>query len=149
MPANLENSAVPTGLEKISFHSNSKERQCQRMFKLLYSCTYFTCQQGNVQNPSSQASSVPVLRTSRCTRWIQKRQKRIQKRLQVHGLSSCAAMAQQFQGIQDPPNPGIKPVSLALACGFLTPGSGGKYTLLFLVFWFSLSFLITLSLIVR
>jgi len=27
MPANLENSAVATGLEKISFHSNSKERQ--------------------------------------------------------------------------------------------------------------------------
>ena len=34
MPANLENSAVATGLEKISFHSNPKERQCQRMFKL-------------------------------------------------------------------------------------------------------------------
>ena len=26
MPANLENSAVATGLEKVSFHSNSKER---------------------------------------------------------------------------------------------------------------------------
>ena len=26
MPANLENSAVATGLEKISFHSNPKER---------------------------------------------------------------------------------------------------------------------------
>ena len=35
MPANLENSAVATGLEKLSFHSNPKERQCQRMFKLL------------------------------------------------------------------------------------------------------------------
>ena len=34
MPANLENSAVTTGLEKDSFHSNPKERQCQRMFKL-------------------------------------------------------------------------------------------------------------------
>ena len=30
-----ENSAVATGLEKVSFHSNPKERQCQRMFKLL------------------------------------------------------------------------------------------------------------------
>ena len=30
MPANLENSAVATGLEKVSFHSNSKEGQCQR-----------------------------------------------------------------------------------------------------------------------
>ena len=28
MPANLEDSAVATGLEKVSFHSNSKERQC-------------------------------------------------------------------------------------------------------------------------
>ena len=34
MPANLENSAVATGLEKVSFHSNPKERQCQRMFYL-------------------------------------------------------------------------------------------------------------------
>ena len=30
MPANLENSAVATGLEKVSFHSNPKERQCQQ-----------------------------------------------------------------------------------------------------------------------
>ena len=29
MPANLENSAVATGLEKVSFHSNPKEKQCQ------------------------------------------------------------------------------------------------------------------------
>ena len=28
MPANLENSVVATGLEKVSFHSNPKERQC-------------------------------------------------------------------------------------------------------------------------
>ena len=30
MPANLENSAVATGLEKVIFHSNPKERQCQK-----------------------------------------------------------------------------------------------------------------------
>ena len=42
MPANLENSAVATGLEKVSFHSNPKERQCQRMFKLLYNCAHLT-----------------------------------------------------------------------------------------------------------
>ena len=35
MLENLENSAVVTELEKVSFHSNPKERQCQRMFKLL------------------------------------------------------------------------------------------------------------------
>ena len=28
-----KNSAVATGLEKVRFHSNPKERQCQRMFK--------------------------------------------------------------------------------------------------------------------
>ena len=31
MLGNLENSAVATGREKVSFHSNPKERQCQRM----------------------------------------------------------------------------------------------------------------------
>ena len=29
MSANLENSTVATGLEKVSFHSNPKERQCK------------------------------------------------------------------------------------------------------------------------
>ena len=42
MPANLENSAVATGLEKVSFHSSPKERQCQRMLKLPHNCTHFT-----------------------------------------------------------------------------------------------------------
>ena len=32
MPANLENSTVATEMENVSFHSNPKERQCQRMF---------------------------------------------------------------------------------------------------------------------
>ena len=36
MPANLENSAVATGLEKVSFHPNPKEKQCQRMLKLFH-----------------------------------------------------------------------------------------------------------------
>ena len=42
IPANLENSAVATGLEKVSFHPNPQKRQCQRMFKLLHNCTHFT-----------------------------------------------------------------------------------------------------------
>ena len=42
MPENLENSAVATGLEKVSFHSNPKERQCQRMLKLPHNCTHLT-----------------------------------------------------------------------------------------------------------
>ena len=40
MPANLENSAGATGLEKINFHSNPKEGQCQRMLKLVHNCTH-------------------------------------------------------------------------------------------------------------
>ena len=43
MPANLENSTLATGLEKVSFHSTPKERQCQRMFKLPYNCTHLSC----------------------------------------------------------------------------------------------------------
>ena len=37
-----KNSAVATGLEKVSFHSNPKERQCQRMLKLPHYCTHLT-----------------------------------------------------------------------------------------------------------
>ena len=40
--ANMENSAVATGLEKVSFHSSPKARQCQRMLKLPHSCTHLT-----------------------------------------------------------------------------------------------------------
>ena len=43
MPANLEDSAVATGLGKVSLHSSPKERQCQRMLKLPHNCTHFTC----------------------------------------------------------------------------------------------------------
>ena len=42
MSANLENSAVARGLEKVSLHSNPKERQSQRMFKLPYIGPPFT-----------------------------------------------------------------------------------------------------------
>ena len=38
-----KNSAVPTGLEKVSFLSNPKEKQCQRMLKLPHNCTHLTC----------------------------------------------------------------------------------------------------------
>ena len=34
--------AVATGLEKASFHSNPKGRQCQRMFRLPHNCTHLT-----------------------------------------------------------------------------------------------------------
>ena len=43
VPANFENSAVATGLAKVSFHSNREEKQCQRMLELPYNCTHLTC----------------------------------------------------------------------------------------------------------
>ena len=42
MLPNLENSAVATELEKVSFHSNLKERQCKRRFKLPHNCAHLT-----------------------------------------------------------------------------------------------------------
>ena len=42
MPANLENSAVATGLKKVSFHFHPKERQCQRMLKLPHNYIHLT-----------------------------------------------------------------------------------------------------------
>ena len=54
MPANLENSAVATGLEMVSCHFNPKQGQCQRIFKLPHNRIYFT---------------------STCTSWVQKRQR--------------------------------------------------------------------------
>ena len=35
--------SMATGLEKVSFHSNPKERQCQRMLKLPHNCSHLTC----------------------------------------------------------------------------------------------------------
>ena len=43
LSGSLENSAVATGLEMVSFHSNPKERQCQIMFKLPCNWTYSIC----------------------------------------------------------------------------------------------------------
>ena len=39
---NLENAGLAIGLEKVSFHSTPKERQCQRMLKLPHNCTHLT-----------------------------------------------------------------------------------------------------------
>ena len=39
MSANLENSAVAAGQKRVSFHSNPKEMQCQKVFKLLHNFT--------------------------------------------------------------------------------------------------------------
>ena len=42
MPANLENLAVATGLEKVSFQSIPKETQSQRMLKLPHNFTHIS-----------------------------------------------------------------------------------------------------------
>ena len=73
MPASLENSAVATRLHKLSFYSNLKERQCQRMFKLPHNSTHFICQQSNVQNSPSQAITVHEPRTDVQTGFIKGR----------------------------------------------------------------------------
>ena len=97
MPANLENSAVLTGLEKVSFHSNPKERQCQRMFRLRHSCSPLTCWQSNSQILSARLQQyvnheIPDvqarLRKGRGTRdqianicWIIKKSREFQKNI--------------------------------------------------------------------
>ena len=81
MPANLENSAVATGLEKVSFHSNPEERQCQRMLKLLQASLH---QYVNCELPDVQAG----FRKGRGTRdqianicWIMEKSKEFQKNI--------------------------------------------------------------------
>jgi len=67
MPANLENSEVAKGLEKVSFHPNPKERQWQIKFKPPHNCTHLTHLQSNAQNSPSQASTVVAPWASRCS----------------------------------------------------------------------------------
>ena len=97
MPANLENSAVATGLEKVSFHSNSKEREWQKcsnyltialishaskvMLKILQARHQ---QQLNCELPDVQAG----FRTGRGTRdqianirWIMEKSREFQKNI--------------------------------------------------------------------
>ena len=84
MPANLENSTVATGLEKVSFHSNPKERQCQRMFKRPHNCTHlqfssvhFSCSvvSDSLRPHESQNARPPCpSQTPRKIPWRRKRQ---------------------------------------------------------------------------
>ena len=63
------------GTRKGQFSLQSKEEQCQRMFKLPHNCTYLTRQQSNAQNSPSQTSIVCEPWTSRCSSWIWKMQR--------------------------------------------------------------------------
>ena len=60
---------------QISFLSNPKERQCQRKFKLPHNCTYFTGQQVMLKILQVSLQQYVNLRNSRCSNWIQKRQR--------------------------------------------------------------------------
>ena len=71
MPANLENSAVATGLEKVSFHSNAKECSNYPTIALISHASKVMLK---VFLPS-QASIICELWTSKCSSWILKRQR--------------------------------------------------------------------------
>ena len=79
---------MASGLEKVSFHSNPKERQCQIMFKLLHNCTHLTCHQSNTPNSSSEP------RICRCTTWILKSSR---TRDQIVNIRWIIEKAREFQ----------------------------------------------------
>ena len=58
MSANLENLAVVTGLEKVNYHSNPKERQCQKCSNYHIIALISHTNKVNAQNSQSQASTV-------------------------------------------------------------------------------------------
>ena len=67
---NLETSAVATGLEKVSFPSNPKGRQCQRMLKLLASKVMLKILQARLQQYTNREFQMfkAVLKKGRGTR---------------------------------------------------------------------------------
>ena len=92
MPANLENSAVATGLEKVSFHSNPKERSNHRTIALIShtSKVILKMLQARLQQyVNHELPHVPAgFRKSRGTRdqivnisWIIKKAKEFQKNI--------------------------------------------------------------------
>ena len=78
----------------VKYHSNCKERQCQRMFKLPHRCTHLSHQQSNAQNSPNYASAVCDLRTSRCSSWIWKRQRTGDQIVDIHWIIE---KAREFQ----------------------------------------------------
>ena len=75
MPANVENSAVATGLEKVSFHFNPKERQCQRIWT-------------EVRNTVQEVVTITILKKKKCKKanWLSEEALQIvEKRRDVKG----------------------------------------------------------------
>ena len=106
MLANLEDSTVATGQEKVSFRSNPKERQCQRMFKLPHNCTHLICQQSESESCSVMSNSLQPMEFSRPEYWSGK----------------------PFPSPGGFPNPGIEPRSPILQVHSLPGKPQGKAT---------------------
>ena len=70
IPANLENSAVATRLEKVSFRSNPKEMQLPKNAQTTTQLHSSHLLENSAQNSSSKASTVCEPRNSRCSSWI-------------------------------------------------------------------------------
>ena len=65
MPANLENSAMASGLEKVSFHSNTKEAAAAAA-KSLQSCPTL----GDPVDGSPPGSPAPGILQARTLEWV-------------------------------------------------------------------------------
>ena len=63
----------------------------------------------------------------------------VEQRLQTHRLSNCGSWAQLLHSMWDPPRPGLKPVSPALASRFSTTAPPGKPPLIHFEFIFCVS----------
>ena len=90
---------------KDQFHFNPKESQFQRMFKLLHNFTHLTLQPSNAQNSPSQASTICKPRNSRCSGWIQKRQRNQRSNCQHlldHRKSECSRKTSTFASLTTP-----------------------------------------------
>ena len=70
MSTNLENSAVATGLEKVSLHPGYQKGSTKECSNHRTVALTSDANQGYAQNPSSQASAVREPTTSGCTRWV-------------------------------------------------------------------------------
>ena len=94
MPKNLQNSAVATGLEKVSFHFNPKERQCQRM----HICSKFSKPDFNMKYMNHELPDVQAgFRKGRGTRdqianiWIIKKAREFQKNFYFYFIDYAKA----------------------------------------------------------
>ena len=99
-------------MENVSFHSNPKERQCQRMFKLLHNCTHLTRLQSEIE--SCSVVSDPLWHHGLYSPW------------NSPGQNTGVGSHSLLQG--KPPNPGIEPRSPAKQCSkFSNPGFNGMW----------------------